>query len=153
VVEITAAEIEICDLQEEVALNSELLSQLEELYAIILRDELGSGGTSGPFVVSLVFVDRPTIRSLNAQFLGRQKPTDVLSFPMEEDRFLGEVVISPTEALVQAREYGHSLQREISFLAVHGLLHLLGYGHDSPQDRARMRQREEEVLEAYGLGR
>ncbi|MBC7105307.1 MAG: rRNA maturation RNase YbeY, partial [Firmicutes bacterium] len=103
------------------------------------------------------------IRRLNREFRGVDEPTDVLSFPMHErdpgaangeaQLLLGDVVISLERAYRQALAYGHSLHREVAYLTVHGLLHLLGYDHDSPDSRQSMRAREEEVLAKLNLGR
>ncbi len=116
--------------------------------------------------VSLVFVDDKRIQELNRDYREKDTPTDVLSFPMyefsqpgylqgveEETLLLGDIVISLDTAIRQADEYGHPLQREISFLFLHGLLHLLGYDHLQEEDRVQMRDREEQYLAAVGLTR
>ncbi len=82
----------------------------------------------------LAFVGEAAIRRLNREHLGKDKVTDVLSFPMgrraaDGKFYLGDIIISPARAARQARERGHSLEREISILVIHGFLHLLGYGH------------------------
>ena len=89
------------------------------------------------------------------------RPTDVLSFPAAEggefpaipDSFLGDIAISLPRAEAQAEEYGHSLLRELSFLAVHGTLHLLGYDHMTDEDRAEMFARQNEILEKMRITR
>ncbi len=99
--------------------------------------------------VSIVVGDDELLADLNTQFRGKQRPTDVLSFPMGRigDYFnLGEVVISSDRAVVQARRYGHSVSAEMARLLVHGLLHLIGYSHGSTATRRRMRSREAEHL-------
>lgn len=113
--------------------------------------------------VSVVVTGDEEIRTLNREFRGIDEPTDVLSFPLEEwegdpaegvpvgEILLGDVVISLERARSQADEYGHSLLRELGFLAVHGVLHLLGYDHETEDDRRAMREREEAVLSALGL--
>ena len=109
--------------------------------------------------VSLSFVDNETIRGLNDQYRGIDEPTDVLSFPQDDDLplelpyILGDIVISLERAAEQAQEYGHGLEREVLYLAVHGLLHLIGYDHQTEEDKSAMRAREEEVLAKLGLGR
>lgn len=109
--------------------------------------------------VSLSFVDNETIRGLNDQYRGIDEPTDVLSFPQDDDLplelpyILGDIVISLERAAEQAQEYGHGLEREVLYLAVHGLLHLIGYDHQTEEDKSAIRAREEEVLAKLGLGR
>ncbi|WP_353894356.1 rRNA maturation RNase YbeY [Proteinivorax hydrogeniformans] len=105
--------------------------------------------------VNIIFVDNPFIKHLNEKFRGKDKPTDVLSFPLEtglDDEFLGEIYISLDKAREQAKKYGHSLDREVVFLAIHGLLHLAGYEHDEAPN-PKMREKEEKVLEELGLFR
>lgn len=115
--------------------------------------------------VSVTFVSNKEIRCLNRDYRDKDKSTDVLSFPLGENGvydvnnetgalLLGDVVISLETAMKQARMYGHSLEREIGFLTVHSMLHLLGYDHEtSPLDAANMREREEAILEKLGIAR
>lgn len=116
--------------------------------------------------VSVVVTDDEEIKRMNGDFRGKDEATDVLSFPLNEwDRpgemtgddptaeALGDVVISLERAREQAGSYGHSLERELGFLAVHGVLHLLGHDHDEEEERRRMREREEAILSAIGLFR
>jgi len=106
-----------------------------------------------------VFVDDAYIQGLNQQYRGIDAPTDVLSFAMQEgepfpeegELILGDVVISLETARRQASEYGHSLAREVAYLAVHGVLHLLGYDHGGEDDRRVMRNKEEEILARLNL--
>lgn len=110
----------------------------------------------GCFEVSVLITDNEKIHQINKEFRGVDKPTDVLSFPMDsegEAAMLGDIVISLETALVQAEEYGHSLEREISFLTVHSMMHLFGYDHENEADRARMREMEEKVLGVLNLAR
>lgn len=120
----------------------------------------------GPVEVSVALVDEPTIARLNGRYRGVDAPTDVLAFPLDDPgdpapappgegqpRLLGEIVISVPRAVAQAREYGHSVERELGFLAVHGCLHLLGYDHEDEPSRRRMRAREEAALQACRLTR
>ena len=118
-----------------------------------------------PTEISVSFTDDKGIRELNASYRGKDVPTDVLSFPLGEDghydineetgaRLLGDIVISMERAVEQARLYGHSLEREIGFLTVHSMFHLLGYDHENGGMEARiMREKEETVLEELGLSR
>ncbi|MBM7855720.1 putative rRNA maturation factor [Desulfohalotomaculum tongense] len=113
--------------------------------------------------VSLVFVDDEYIHQLNRDYRGVDRPTDVLSFAMDEGEeipeseevghVLGDVVISLPRAQKQAQEYNHSLEREIAFLAVHGALHLLGYDHQTEEDTNTMRRQEEGILSELGISR
>lgn len=115
--------------------------------------------------ISLSFVSKQEIRNLNAEFRGVDAVTDVLSFPLGEDGnydhnpetgalMLGDVVLCMRKAEEQAELYGHSLQREIAYLTVHSVLHLLGYDHvDGGLEQVRMREREETVLAKLGLQR
>ncbi|MFZ7103456.1 MAG: rRNA maturation RNase YbeY [Peptococcaceae bacterium] len=116
--------------------------------------------------ISLVFVDDRQIQELNKTYRGKDQPTDVLSFSLlettedeppiiaeESELLLGDIIISLETAGNQAKDYGHSLEREISYLMVHGLLHLLGYDHVREEDKKVMRAREEELLKVAGLTR
>jgi probable rRNA maturation factor len=119
----------------------------------------------GPAEISVSFVDNEQIHSLNKEYRNIDKPTDVLSFPLGEngeyDRnpetgaaLLGDIVISMEKAIEQAEEYGHTLQREIGYLTVHSMLHLMGYDHvDGGVEAVRMREKEENVLTNLGLKR
>ena len=101
-----------------------------------------------PAEISVTFVDNAAIAELNNQYRNKPMPTDVLSFP------LGENVISMERAQEQATLYGHPLQREVAFLTVHSMLHLLGYDHENGGLEAmRMREKEEAVLTQLGLPR
>lgn len=115
--------------------------------------------------ISLTFTDNERIRRINSEFRGIDKPTDVLSFPLtdyestpdmiadEPSGSLGDIVISLERAKEQADEFGHSLDREIAFLTVHSMLHLLGYDHvDNEADELDMRRRQSEILKNMGLG-
>ena len=119
----------------------------------------------GPAEISVTFVDNAAIQELNAQYRGKDMPTDVLSFPLGENgvydknedtgaSLLGDLVISMEKALEQAELYGHALQREVAFLTVHSMLHLLGYDHEAGGlEAVRMREKEEAVLVQLGLPR
>jgi len=112
--------------------------------------------------IGIVFVDDAYIAGLNKQYRGVDAPTDVLSFAMleglpmpgdEEEPMLGDVVISLETAQRQAQDFGHSLEREIAYLTVHGVLHLLGYDHQTPPDKEAMRAIEEKALKSVGVSR
>lgn len=117
--------------------------------------------------IGVTFVDNEEIKELNRQHRNIDNETDVLSFPLidfsiEGDQMytydndlllLGDIVISLEKACVQADEYGHSLDREVGFLTVHSVLHLLGYDHDTDQNTKIMRKKEEEILNLINLKR
>lgn len=105
-------------------------------------------------IFSIIVVDEKTIQEINKEYRGIDKVTDVISFALEDEknftaelRVLGDVYICLEKAKNQALEYGHSLKRELSFLTVHGLLHLLGYDHE--EDETEMFKVQKEVLEKY----
>ncbi len=101
--------------------------------------------------IELLLTDNDTIRKMNLSHRGMDAPTDVLSFPLEKVPFapLGEIVISVEYAGKKAGEYGNSLDEEIALLFIHGLLHLLGYDHET--DSGQMRKKEEELIRLFGL--
>ncbi|MFV0412201.1 MAG: rRNA maturation RNase YbeY [Oscillospiraceae bacterium] len=119
----------------------------------------------GPAEVSVTFVDNEEIQKLNAQHRGKDNATDVLSFPLGENgkydtnmetgaAMLGDVVISMEKAVEQASIYGHSLQREVAYLTVHSMYHLLGYDHEKGGlEAVHMREKEENALTKLGLPR
>ena len=111
---------------------------------------------------NLIIVDNDYIHELNKDYRHIDRETDVITFALEDDdslvmptdeRILGDIYISIDKAMSQAEEYGHSLLRELSFLAVHGFYHLLGYDHMTKEDEKVMFAKQEEVLEAYGITR
>jgi len=101
--------------------------------------------------LELIFVDNATIASINEEYRGKDTPTDVLSFPLEDMGMglLGSVVISLDMAKAKADEFGHTLEDEVSLLFIHGLLHLLGYDHEV--DDGQMREKEKEIILRYNL--
>ena len=115
--------------------------------------------------VEVLFASLEEIHAINLEQRGIDRPTDVLSFPLgDEDSFdtdpetgailLGDIVISLERAQAQAEEYGHSLQREVGYLTVHSMLHLLGYDHvEGGLEAVRMREKEEAVMLSVGLPR
>ena len=119
--------------------------------------------------ISVLLVDNATIQELNRDYREKDAPTDVLSFPLEEElegegepeiiggptaRMLGDIVISVEKAATQAAEYGHSVERELAFLLVHGLLHLLGHDHEKDEAAKKlMRSEEKRILSAFGITR
>lgn len=116
--------------------------------------------------VSITFVENDEIQEINREYRGKNTPTDVISFALEElgegeivvndpdmPKVLGDIIISVPMAQEQAKEYNHSFEREIGFLAVHGFLHLLGYDHMDEKEEREMFTRQKELLDAYGLER
>jgi len=128
--------------------------------AVLVNEEF-----DGSAEISVRFVDDETIHQLNLEFRNVDRSTDVLSFPLGEDgvydvnmdtgaKMLGDIVISMEHAVMQAKLYGHTLQREIAFLTVHSMFHLLGYDHEAGGlEMVRMREKEEAVLTQLGLKR
>ncbi|WP_044642382.1 rRNA maturation RNase YbeY [Risungbinella massiliensis] len=118
-----------------------------------------------PVEVVLTIVDNDKIQEINREHRNLDRPTDVLSFPLyeadedfvleEEEEFvsLGDIVLSMPQAKKQALDYGHSLEREVAFLAVHGFLHLLGYDHETQEEEKEMFARQEAILQQIGLTR
>lgn len=113
-----------------------------------------------PSRISLLIADEPRVQELNRRYLGREGSTDVLSFPLNGEGFptpphhlpyLGEVVLCLPQALLQAQERGHPIQREVALLLGHGLLHLLGYDDTSPEKRRLMRREESRLLRLLSL--
>ncbi|MBR3624534.1 MAG: rRNA maturation RNase YbeY [Selenomonadaceae bacterium] len=109
--------------------------------------------------VSVTITNDAEIHKLNKQYRGIDRPTDVLSFAFRESEDdldkenLGEIIISLPRATAQAEEYGHSLKREVAFLTVHGMLHLLGYDHIEEEDREEMENEQKIVMEALCISR
>lgn len=126
---------------------------------------LDANKMSGKYEVSVTFTDNEQIRQLNREFRHQDKSTDVLSFPLGENGAfdinpdtgnmqLGDIVISLETAVEQADTYGHTLEREIAFLTVHSMLHLLGYDHENGGlEEMQMRSMEEQILTSLGLAR
>lgn len=130
-----------------------VLSKAAELLAIPPGAEVG-----------VVFADDAYIRGLNRDYRSIDAATDVLSFALDEgdepavqdgpeEKLLGDIIISLETAARQADEFGHGLEREVAYLAVHGMLHLVGYDHEQEEDKAAMRRREEDILGALGIVR
>lgn len=120
--------------------------------------------------MSVTFMDNAAIQVINRDYRDKDQPTDVISFALEEEteeelpiifddeipampRNLGDIMISVERAKEQASEYGHSYDRELGFLALHGFLHINGYDHMTPEDEKEMFGLQKEILDAYGLKR
>jgi len=148
--------IELCD---------EHLTIIENVVTKTLELEQFSADT----IVSVTAVDNKEIHSLNKEFRGVDRPTDVLSFPVvefengkmiensgdyfEDKLILGDIIFSAEKLKEQSIEYGHSFERELGFLVCHSTLHLLGYDHETEDERQVMRQEEEKTLELLNLTR
>lgn len=116
--------------------------------------------------LSVTFVDNKRIQEINKEYRHKDSATDVISFALEEmgeeeieiigadmPRMLGDIIISIERTKEQAEEYGHSFDRELGFLSLHGFLHLLGYDHMTEEDETVMFSRQKEILGEYGLSR
>lgn len=138
--------------------NEKLDRELDELKDMLSnfckREGLGN------VIFNIIIIDNPTIHKINKEYRDKDAPTDVISFALEDDktviepygvRILGDIYISIDKVHEQALEYGHSFKRELSFLAVHGLLHLLGYDHMEKSDEEVMFKKQEEVLNYYEI--
>ena len=129
----------------------------EARLSALARHSLESEEVDDNAELSVLLVTQDHMRELNARFAGEDHATDVLAFPMmddeEETLLLGDVVICPRVAGRNAAEMGHSLSRELDIILVHGTLHLLGYDHQGPEDRAAMEERLRELLNSYKSAR
>ncbi len=145
--------------------------KMRELIKTAVRESLDCFGLRNDIEISVMLTDNKGIRKLNNIHRGIDDATDVLSFPMFEydekgnihedyaefnemgDIVLGDIVISLERAVEQADEYGHSAEREVGFLTVHSMLHLLGYDHVSPEEEDEMFGYQREILDKMGLKR
>jgi probable rRNA maturation factor len=137
---------------------------LETFVVQVVEEVIAYEQCEEEFEVSISFVNNQEMRSLNKEYRNIDKETDVLSFPLvefieeelntededaeyiEEEIALGDIVISMEKAVEQSEEYGHSFKRELAFLLVHGMLHLLGYDHDEEASEGEMFDKQEEIL-------
>ena len=141
----------------------------------VVRGALASADLRDAVEVGLLLTGDDRVRQLNRDYRGEDRTTDVLAFALEESEVafprppdalptlgqvpsdalpsLGQVVVSYPQAVRQAAEYGHTVEREVAFLVVHGLLHLLGFDHQRPDDEARMLLKQEAIMTSLGLPR
>ena len=137
---------------------------MEEIVKKVLNKVAELYGLEENTEVSITLTDDAYIKELNTQYRNKDCTTDVLSFALNEGEepeivdgpavnLIGDIIISVETAKRQAEEYGHSLEREMAFLTVHGMMHLLGYDHIEEADRIEMRKEEEYVLENLGIMR
>ena len=137
-----------------------------ELVEKLLQHAAQVEGIEDGSEVSITFVTNEAIHEINREYRDKDQPTDVISFALEElgegevqiigegiPRILGDIIISTDRTREQAEEFGHTFERELGFLAVHGFLHLLGYDHMVPKKKKVMFGKQNEILESYGLGR
>ena len=146
-----------------VHIEQKLKISLEESWLRrIAQKALQAEGIAPPVEMGLVITGAEAVQQLNKTYRGEDEPTDVLAFhmfphteqegepsfvaPPDGIRHLGEVVISYTQAVQQAREQGHPIDQELALLTVHGVLHLCGWDHERPEERQRMRAKEEKIL-------
>lgn len=138
--------------------------QLENIVTAVLQKAAKIHELAPQTEVSVVLADDPYIRELNRDYRGKDRATDVLSFALNEgdepdiidgpeELLLGDIIISLETAERQAGEFGHSLERELAYLTVHGMLHLLGFDHEDELERQTMRLEEEKVLAALNITR
>jgi probable rRNA maturation factor len=132
----------------------------EEWAKRVAQQVLVAESVAPPYEISLVFTNPETVQRLNRDYRGVDEPTDVIAFymlPQKENSptfvlppdgitRLGEVIISYPKAVEQSREQGHSVDKELALLIIHGILHLLGYDHQQTEEEKRMREREQELL-------
>lgn len=153
-------QIELSNQQEKLAVTQEIEDRIVE----VLEEAARVHEVDALTEVSLMFTDDETIHEMNLEYRGIDRPTDVLSFALEEgeeeeiyggpeENLLGDIIISVETAVRQAEEYGHSVEREMAFLALHGMLHLLGYDHMEEEERQEMRAQEEAILASLGITR
>lgn len=159
--------------QNSIEVTDDLINIINEVCDVALKDE----EVTILYQISLLFVDNNEIREINNETRGIDKVTDVLSFPMldypenmvfknvyknkkfneiyldGEELVLGDMVLSLERAKEQSIEYNHSFEREVCYLVVHSILHLLGYDHMNDEDKAKMRTREEEILGKLNIKR
>ena len=145
----------------------EITDKLTKMIEACVTGSLDAHGIKDEIEVSVLFTDNGGIREINRDTREIDKETDVLSFPQyefselgvikkeewETEIILGDIVLSLEKAEEQAKEYGHSFERETGYLTVHSMLHLLGYDHMTDDDKKIMRAKEEEILEKLGLVR
>lgn len=138
------------------------LAEIEKILQFAAAEE----GVADGAEVSVTIVNNEEIQKINKEYRGKDYPTDVISFALEEDGegeieiigadmppVLGDIIISADKAREQAEEYEHSLMRELGFLTVHGFLHLLGYDHMTEEEEKEMFTKQKDILNRYGLSR
>ena len=140
------------DRQDIMKINDENIEAIKKTVETCLETE----GLDGNYEVSVSYVTNEEIKELNRQYRNVDSETDVLSFPLDDEdddismdgdvALLGDIVISTEKIIEQAKEFGHSLEREMLYLVAHSTLHLLGYDHMEDDEKSEMRQREKEIM-------
>ncbi|MDM5221945.1 rRNA maturation RNase YbeY [Peribacillus sp. NJ11] len=146
--------------------TNEVTEEAQRLVESILQFAAKKENIEKDTELSVTFVDNERIREINKEYRHKDSATDVISFALEEmgedeveivgaemPRMLGDIIISIERTKEQAEEYGHSFDRELGFLALHGFLHLLGFDHMNEEDEKVMFTKQKEILEEYGLSR
>ncbi len=147
--------------------TSESVETYEAMITTVVNETIKQENLTNEMLeCSFIFVDNEQIREINANYRQKDAVTDVITFAIEDEmpgeikiqgipmpRMLGDVFISLPRTREQAERYGHSFERELSFLAVHGCLHLLGYDHLEPEEEKVMFGKQEDVLNALGIRR
>lgn len=155
--------VDINNMQSEITIPTGIRLLIRKCGHAVLQSEQ----MEGDFEINVNFVDNDQIQELNKEYLGRDSATDVLSFPTRDSadepfdinkesgaEMLGDIAISVPKVFEQAERFGHTIQREFAYLAVHGMLHLLGYDHEEEGLVAlQMREKEENILAQLGLQR
>ncbi|AXN37562.1 rRNA maturation RNase YbeY [Peribacillus butanolivorans] len=146
--------------------TNEVTEKAQNLVESILQFAAKKENIEKDTELSVTFVDNKRIQEINKEYRHKDAATDVISFALEEmgedeveiigaemPRMLGDIIISIERTKEQAEEYGHSFDRELGFLALHGFLHLLGFDHMTEEDEKVMFTKQKEILEEYGLSR
>ena len=144
------------EINNETGTDIEYIPTMKELISYAIKHE-----NLDNVIFNIIIVDNEYIHKLNKEYRGIDRPTDVISFALEDNsdfeldgiRVLGDIYISIDKVYEQAKEYGHSNLREICFLMIHGFLHLLGYDHMDPEDEKIMFGKQEEILSGFGIKR
>ncbi|MCK9443120.1 MAG: rRNA maturation RNase YbeY [Tissierellaceae bacterium] len=146
-------ELYIDDNQSKVNIGEDIEKELFRVVKKVLEIE----NIAKEYEISISFVDNETIKKLNRDYRGVDMDTDVLSFPLEDNidvggpTLLGDIIISLEKALEQSKDFGHTLEREIAYLTVHSMLHLLGYDHMEEEEKFIMRSKEKEIMKQLGI--
>lgn len=146
--------------------TGELVETHQKIVEDVIKKTVELEHLTGEIEVSVTFVDEERIQEINREYRDKDQPTDVISFALNEQsegepdlnipgmpNMLGDIIVSVSHIKNQAEEYGHSYERELGFLVVHGMLHLLGYDHMTEAEEKEMFSRQEDILLAYGLTR
>lgn len=140
--------VEFDNRQDNIEITNEFLEIIKKSIVSVLKAE----DISQDVEVSVSFVGDKEIKGLNRDYRNVDSSTDVLSFPIDDEfkimtNMLGDIVINTRKVIEQAKEYNHSTKREISYLTVHSMLHLLGYDHIDENDKIIMREKEKKIMD------